>query len=817
MGGPRTEDSSDSSAYIDFLPPPRADVPTGRSGLRVRPRRVLLVVFGAGGTELAGNVQLRGPIPDGHIPRRLHNSVSGTADITAAPAGVPSSDEHPMAAEFIAAHTQFVTGFYEIQVSITAPENLMPTNRRGRPEGPLTYSRNVWVDFDLQSQRIDGGVIHVTQRAVVVGDPLTLGMAYLFQFGDEHPERVRLIQYQPGRGGPASGGDRTFKKQFSLYFGVVKKAHGYLGLARNNYRLVQAARAAAGMSEYSHSARNITPTDVPQRLTRRTGMGGTVNDWFEHYESMSRVARNDVRVTMNSVMYGDLFEHPERELLAHHFLGRGPSRRLGRTLAAIGHVGNALSVIELGLNAVTYGERINASLRGENTLFTALRRMYHYKGFSLMSIMEIESFRQAVVTQQAEALEMLRGVPMAMFGFVPIAGWIASAAVGVASFVYNILEQRTQSLVRDYLEKWCNAWLLRNAFRRDVESRGYDQAFPDDSDDRHQAQRRMLQLSIRAKMLYDLKELVDGIQLPPSGGDQIRMNEIRIPFARALISWILKKERWYMHRDLVFGVTDVHDYFTGNCRDTVGEGGATHWVPVEFQKYFPIDCWNGDIEQFVRWYRRGSDLQLQLSIEWDRPTDHEQGQQNEFEIRFKNFNNFGFENIVWAYVFELPAVSRECARSMRLSDQDVFLETWAQALRRKIGEVDRVLETTDNFRSDLDRISQQGFRRREGEFEGSGSSRVAHVTRDGDGYVARCFTRPGHILDVRRNSYLFLLFTNVDQRIVYKKYYYVGATAVVRERHGTVHYGPVAYKIQDGHMYHGDRRHQLGYRGAIVS
>jgi hypothetical protein len=641
-------------------------------------------------------------------------------------------------------------------------------------------------------------------------------MAYLLQFGDEHPERVRLIQYQPGRGGPASGGDQNFKKQFSLYFGIVKKAHGYLGLARNNWRLVQAARAAAGMSEYSHSSRNITPRDVPQQLTRRTGMGGTINDWFESYESMSRVARNDVRVTMNTVMYGDLFEHPERELLAHQFLGRGPSRRLGQALNAIGHVGNALSVIELGLNAVTYGERINASLRGENSLFTALRRMYHYKGFSLMSIMEVESFRRAVVTQQAEALEMLRGVPMAMFGFVPIAGWITAAAVGVANFIYSRLEQRTQSAVRDYLEKWCNAWLLRSQFRSDIESQGYDRAIPDDSDDRHQAQRRMLQLSIRSKMLYDLKELVDGIQLPPQGGEQIRQNEIRIPFARALISWILKKERWYMHRDLVFGVSDAHDYFTGNCSDSVGEGGATHWVPVEFQKYFPIDCWNGDINQFVRWYRRGSDLQLSLHLNWDNPTGHEPGEQNEFEIRFKNFNRFGFENIVWAYVFEVPPVTGTMAQTLRTDDQDVFVETWAQSLRTKIRDVDRVLADTDNFRSDLDGISQQGFRRRDGDFEGSGADRVAHMTRSGDGYIARCFTRPGHTLDVRRNSYLFLLFTNVGQRIVYKKYYYVCNQVRVRERHGTRESGPVAYKIQDGHMYHGDRRHQLGYRGAIV-
>jgi hypothetical protein len=518
---------------------------------------------------------------------------------------------------------------------------------------------------------------------------------------------------------------------------------------------------------------------------------------------------------MNHMMYQDLFEHPERELLAHQFLGRGPSRRLGRTIAAIGHVGNALSVIELGLNAVTYGERINASLRGENSLFTALRRMYHYKGFSLMSIMEIESFRQAVVTQRAEALEMLRGVPMAMFGFVPLAGWIALGAAAF-TFVYNILEQRTQSMVRDYLEKWCNAWLLRNAFRQDLERQGYDQAFPDDGDDRHQAQRRMLQLSIRAKMLYDLKELVDGIDTQSTEGNQLRMNQIRIPFANALISWIVKKERWYMHRDLVFGVSDAHDYFTGNCRESVGDEGPTHWVPVEFQKYFPIDCWSGNLDQFVRWHRRGSDLQLSLHLEWDHPDRHEQGQQNEFEIRFKNFNNFGFENVVWAYVFEVPPVTGELAQTMRSTDQDVYLETWAQSLRRKMREVDDVLADSDNFRTDLDRISQQGFRRAEGEFEGSGADRVAHVTQSGDGYIARCFTRPGQILDVRRHSYLFLLFTNVDQRIVYKKYYYVCNQVLVRERHGTRDSGPVAYKIQDGHMYHGDRRHQLSYRGAIV-
>jgi len=665
--------------YLDFMPL-SATAGTGRRATTVA-QRVLVVTVGAGSQAFAGTVQLRGPAS---LDARI----------------VPSVPDNPASvgrATFRAAPTDFPTGFYDMTVNITGPSRLIPTGPDGRRPGSLQYVRKVWVQFDLGQQTAgSGSTTQLNHRGVVIGDPLSLELAFLQQFGSEYPQHMRLMGFErPGRRSRHRGAARL-REQFALYLGSVKKYHGHLGQIRNAFHLVRAAQDLHSRGQLRGASH---PREVVRRISRLSDADPTSQQWLRNFAELADVPDADVRIAMNHVMYQSMFENPRRDFLGHFGRERGfPRAGAGRAAAVLSHAGNVMDVLEWGINALRYGERMNMSIDAENDLWRSMRTMTRDDAFSLSRLAQIEGFRYTTVKQRAEAQAMLNSAPLSLLGWIPGPGWL-TAAIAAVSFVANTIESGTRSDVVDWFEQLFNGWLFRSQFRQDLETRTYRQAFAG-GDESHTAQRMMLQLSIRAKLLYNLRDLVQ---------------DNRPTEAEELIRWITCKDEWFIRKSLVFNPWPTFwGGFDGLQRSMPSGANPRDWIPVHFQEYFPIDFWCGDIASFVRWYRRDNVPEINLGFErfdigHHRVTPY-------MHIRIRNFETFGFDRRVWLFAFFIePAISDADVTQMQ-HDCDLFQRPWAQALNRKLSEISNRIDSVvrlQELRSygqllDLDDFSEDG-------------------------------------------------------------------------------------------------------------
>lgn len=720
MGHPPVE----NGRYVDYLPTAVA-VPTD-ARVTVTRERIVTVSFDTLPTRIAGTVRLQGPLASPGVPQPIRDTVDETASIVRA-----ATAERPARARFRRPPDQFPSGPYTMTVRLTGPNALVA----GCPEEALEFSRRVFVEFTLleEDRREAGGgrgggggsegggggsgggsgsgaraaTIRSNQRSLLVGDPSSLEFAYLLQFGRFFPEHLALMRYERRRDTAGS----TLLRQFAQYFGDLKKYWGYLGQARTLHTLV-----AMGRDVWRHGGAALADDFCPP----------AAREWLREFaEATDDVPERNIRIAMNQIEY----ETSHRELIGRiRQQGPFPRARAARAVQALGYIGKVFDLVDIGVNALQYGERVEIALDQEHSLFQELQRMAEDKdAYSLLKFAQLESVRQSIVRRRAEAYWQLMWAPTSVVGFMPLPGWLGAAIAG-ALIPVNSIERTNRNEIVDYLEQFANAGLLRTPFQDDIARQGYDAALGGD-DAQRTAQRMVTQFSIRAKLLYDLKELVD----------DNRTREVE-----DLTNWILRKDEWRLHRRCVFGLRNA--YASGARRES---GGGNDYVKVHYQEYFPIDFWCGDADEFIRWYRQDNTPEIQLvpgeieSVGWGRV-------RMPMRVQIRNFADpFGFERNVEGFMFFLPpALTDAEVDEIRPYSADVYTRGWAQRLHRKVSQITNRLDDISRIRDLADYHFYPPFREQ--------------FTR-GPGGVYEATSQPLNY-DIAEKNYLILLFTPVDGR-----------------------------------------------------
>jgi hypothetical protein len=483
-------------------------------------------------------------------------------------------------------------------------------------------------------------------------------------------------------------------------------------------------------------------------------------------------------------------------------LGR-PGRSGFSAANVTSHVGNVLDVFELGISAWKFGRNIESSDDVRRALNDALTDMADDMVHSVFKDIEIEAFRHLFVRRQADNSQLLFSAALTCLGFIPGLGW----PFAIANFVGGIIANRAQDRIRDFFEPRQNPELIEGL--RILINRGYNQSFPRTGDAMTKKNRKLIQFIIRAKLLYDLRRLVDQYDPNLTTGDSevARTNRRRMRYIHKLISLILRKETWWMHRDWVLGTSPI--WFTFGERDnrttTERPTGqfASHWVPVHFQDYFPIDCFCGGLTQFWGWFH--DDLKLSVHCNQSRRT--------QFEIRFDNFEGHGFDNRVWAFVFRIPGINSAHFRESRRDSPDVHTETWAQNLAGKVRQIEQNLREQDNFDRAFRGVCDGIYRRCEGESVTRDSEEIPHVTSSPDGGLRAVIN---HQFALEQNGYLILLLTDREEEgqprgsgdILYMRYQFiVGQVSFMEGRAPDP--GPVVWDVEEQHLVRGSRRLQF--------
>ena len=794
--------------YVDFLPAPQARVRAGELA-DVRNVRHLLVVFSLATAPIEGWVRLKGPItdpgPEGQSAGEDFSGGSYRFNVRRRIRDDPGFGGRYRAAIFGTPGDVAETGFYRMEVEITSPEWMKPINDEGGITGNLRYQRNVWVQYDCFYQERDEPeeesteavrVVSVTvyQKATVIGDPIFLELPYLVQHGSHLPGLMRLMNYSAGRGSapagfrqPRSTGGQRFMAHLEAFRGAVKKSHSYIGQLINVRAAYRSIRLDSGTTRF-------------------------LGSWRDEAAWLAAAGHNSTSPAMNQELFDSIFEENMRiggrdQRLTSVFPEGGelpqPGRRSFNALDVNTHVGNFLDVVELGINVWKFRQNITSSGQAEQALNDALSDMADDMKHSVFKDFELEAFRHIFVRRQADNSHLLFSAGMTMLGWIPGLGW----PWAIGNFVAGIVANRAQDRIRDYFEPRQNPELIAS-LRARLSDRGYEQAFPRTGNAAAKKNRKLIQLIIRSKLLYDLKRLVDEFQ-PEMSDDHpdFRTNELRREHIYQLIHLLVRKDVWYMQYEVALGTSPTW-FYTGEDSSSITDNPparfASHYVPVHFQDYFPIDCYCGSIRQFSGWFK--DDIELGVHDHWEHNPPG-------FEIRFKNFESHRFDNRVWAVVFRIPDMNIARFRESQRDSLDVRQDQWARNLTSMIDQVEHALSTAENFETALRDPSEAMYRRNQGETVSSGSEEIPHIESGPDGCLrARIFQS----FDLAQNGYLILSLTNSEREgqprgagdILYQRYQFLcGEERAFDGRAPGI--GPAVWDVEGDYLVRRDRRHRF--------
>ncbi|MFH1742432.1 MAG: hypothetical protein ABIH23_25795 [bacterium] len=403
-------------------------------------RRKVIVTFEMGrfaDTRVEGRVRLRGPLSP------LSQTVNQVVNIADVPNPNNAGQVNRAAVFDEAAGLTLPTGIYEMTVDISGPNCLRYRDQRHSPDGgsysTRRYTRKVWVDYDIVEIRAGGESSEPTTAyrvATIIGDPTSLEFAYLIQFASDYPHYMTGLHFNQETSSFARGLDQRLSAQFGQYLGTVKKGTGTLGIIRNAYTLVRSSRPVSRLMRLRDA-----PTDS-QRMVR-------------NLTTLDYVLTDDAHVAMNRIRYEEIFQSRRNELL---LMGQGdlPARGTLRAIRALDYLGKTLDILEMGNNALLYGERCRESFRAEQLLNQDLETMADDQTFSMSRQLQIEQMRHVAARRGAEALSMLSTVPINALGWIPGLGWL-TAPVGLLSAALSRGENAIQGWVADALEDNANA------------------------------------------------------------------------------------------------------------------------------------------------------------------------------------------------------------------------------------------------------------------------------------------------------------------------------------------------------------------------
>ena len=538
-------------------------------------------------------------------------------------------------------------------------------------------------------------------------------------------------------------------------------------------------------------------------------------DWLDEYAWMAAAEGDNVRGVSSQEYFDELFEENmqiggrnERITDAFPQDAQVPNPRSRRFNAqdVSSRVGKVLDVVELGINAWKFRVNVDSERAAQQALEEAMQEMKDDRVYSVFKQFELECFRNVIVRRRADNLYMVMSAAMTLLGWIPVGGWIFS----IANFVAGIVVNRAADRIRDFLEPGRNPAIIED-LRSQLSGRSYDQAFPANGNSTQKGNRKLIQFIIRAKILYDLRRLVDRFNpdMPRESLDYHR-NELDRENMYKMIGLLVRKERWYMHKDVVFGTSPTWFFISERDNRIQLERPSyqpDRYVPVHFQDYFPIECYCGTLRQFQSWFK--DDLMMEVHINFELT--------GEFEIRFKNFEQVGFDNRVWAFVFEISGMGYERRiEMMRPGNLDVHGDGWARSLASRLDDIQRSLADADNFDTALRGDADGVYRRNEGETISRDSEEIPHVRSGPDGCLA---ARIFHSFELNNNGYLILMLTDTEQSgqgrgegdILYMKFQFLfGEERAYDGRAPEV--GPCVWDIEDNLLVKGDRRHQ--FRGS---
>ncbi|MCP4570176.1 MAG: hypothetical protein GY841_21560 [FCB group bacterium] len=743
-------------AYPSFVPAAGA----GASGAdrTLIDRRKIVVAFEMGRfaeTRVEGRVRLRGPLSP------LSETINRVVDIADVPNPNNTQQANRAAVFDEASGLTLPTGIYEMTVDISGPNCLRYRDQRHSPDGgsysSRRYTRKVWVDYDvvdIPSGRgaATSGSTTAYRVATVVGDPTSLEFAYLMQFASDYPHYMTGLHFNQRTSSFGRGLDQRLSAQFAQYLGTIKKGTGTLGIIRNAYRTARLSRPVSRLMRLGDA-----PVDS-QRMVR-------------NLTTLDYVLTDNAHVAMNRIRYESIFQSRRHELLLMN-QGDLPTRGSLRAIRALDFLGKTLDILELGNNALMYGERCRESFRAEQLLGQDLETMAEDQSFSISRQLQIEQMRHIAARRCAEALAMLSTIPINALGWIPGLGWLA-APVGLLSAALSRGENAIQGWVADTLEDNANALLIRPShYDMMVSGQTYDQLFPSEH------MKMLMQLVIRAKLLYDMNDLVNASRTDENLG--------RI---RQLASWITLNDRWHIHRDIVFRCHNTYDDFTklrtyDSSLDNNGE-----WIRVHFQEYFPVDCWCNNDRQFKRWFALRNRPEIEIEPNEGRLQTRDMAWTGTYQISIRNFHIFRFSERVRQFIFIIEGDHGPDLHRIRSGESIVPGRTETTRIGHRIREI---IGTIIDCNGSLGELAQAC--NRHDRLSIMPSLRSAEVES-----VETTF-------HFGTKDYLMLVCGDTQDRAVLNRMYLLSRPLGRVPQDAVIHATPLIYEIKGSHLIHESRR-----------